>query len=378
MIRSYYELKIIGKDLKRFIRMLYKLNIYLEEIRIIENECFIKIDKKNYDKILKIKTSYKIEIIKLYGIEKIINIFKKNNIFILSLIIGVLFLSLLTRMIFKIEVVHNDDEIRKLIMEELNKNNIKKFKLIKSYDYIEKVKQSILNNNKDKIEWIEIERIGTKYSIKVEKRILNDIKQEETTKHIVAKKNGIIKKIVAENGEIIRKINDYVKEGEIIISGSIYKNDEIVNNIAANGKVYAEVWYEAKIELPINYQEKIITDKENKIINVNILNKDINLFKKENFKNKTSNKKNIFNDFFKLISINYINEKEIKITDKPIDEIALEIASKKIIEKLTNDEYIISQKKLKTSVNNSTIIVDVFFKVYENISRPEYFSMKEG
>jgi len=281
-------------------------------------------------------------------------------------------------MIFKIEVVHNDDEIRKLIMEELNKNNIKKFKLIKSYDYIEKVKQSILNNNKDKIEWIEIERIGTKYSIKVEKRILNDIKQEETTKHIVAKKNGIIKKIVAENGEIIRKINDYVKEGEIIISGSIYKNDEIVNNIAANGKVYAEVWYEAKIELPINYQEKIITDKENKIINVNILNKDINLFKKENFKNKTSNKKNIFNDFFKLISINYINEKEIKITDKPIDEIALEIASKKIIEKLTNDEYIISQKKLKTSVNNSTIIVDVFFKVYENISRPEYFSMKEG
>jgi len=378
MIRSYYELKIIGKDLKRFIRMLYKLNIYLEEIRIIENECFIKIDKKNYDKISKIKTSYKIEIIKLYGIEKIINIFKKNNIFILSLIIGVLFLSLLTRMIFKIEVVHNDDEIRKLIMEELNKNNIKKFKLIKSYDYIEKVKQSILNNNKDKIEWIEIERIGTKYSIKVEKRILNDIKQEETTKHIVAKKNGIIKKIVAENGEIIRKINDYVKEGEIIISGSIYKNDEIVNNIAANGKVYAEVWYEAKIELPINYQEKIITDKENKIINVNILNKDINLFKKENFKNKTSNKKNIFNDFFKLISINYINEKEIKITDKPIDEIALEIASKKIIEKLTNDEYIISQKKLKTSVNNSTIIVDVFFKVYENISRPEYFSMKEG
>jgi len=378
MIRSYYELKIIGKDLKRFIRMLYKLNIYLEEIRIIENECFIKIDKKNYDKISKIKTSYKIEIIKLYGIEKIINIFKKNNIFILSLIIGVLFLSLLTRMIFKIEVVHNDDEIRKLIMEELNKNNIKKFKLIKSYDYIEKVKQSILNNNKDKIEWIEIERIGTKYSIKVEKRILNDIKQEETTKHIVAKKNGIIKKIVAENGEIIRKINDYVKEGEIIISGSIYKNDEIVNNIAANGKVYAEVWYEAKIELPINYQEKIITDKENKIINVNILNKDINLFKKENFKNKTSNKKNIFNDFFKLISINYINKKEKKITDKPIDEIALEIASKKIIEKLTNDEYIISQKKLKTSVNNSTIIVDVFFKVYENISRPEYFSMKEG
>lgn len=378
MFKSYYELKIIGKDLKRFIRMLYKLNIYLENIKITDNECFIKVDKKNYNKILKVKTSYQIELIRLYGIEKIINNFKKNNIFILSLIVGNILLLILSNLIFEIEVIHNDKDIRELVLKELNKYDIKKFKLIKKYEYIENVKKDILNNNKEKIEWIEIERIGTKYNVRIEKRILNNEKKEEKVKHVVAKKSGIIKKIVAENGEIIKKINDYVKEGEIIVSGKIYKNDKVVNNVSAKGNVYAEVWYEVKVELPINYQEKILTNNENKILNIKILNKDINLFKKEDFKNKISDNKTLFNEYFNLITINYLKEKEIKITNKSINDIALEFASKRIKEKLKDDEYIISQKKLKTSVNNSTIIVDIFFKVYENISRPEYFSIEEG
>ena len=45
---------------------------------------------------------------------------------------------------------------------------------------------------------------------------------------------------------------------------------------------------------------------------------------------------------------------------------------------LSDDEYIISQKKLKTVINNSTIVTEVFFKVYENISSSQYFSIEEG
>ena len=42
---------------------------------------------------------------------------------------------------------------------------------------------------------------------------------------------------------------------------------------------------------------------------------------------------------------------------------------------LSENEYIISQKKLKTMVNNSTMIVEVFFKVYENISTYDYYEI---
>ena len=51
------------------------------------------------------------------------------------------------------------------------------------------------------------------------------------------------------------------------------------------------------------------------------------------------------------------------------------IARDKIIEQLDTNEYIISQKKLKTTINNSTINVEVFFKVYEDISNYSYYNL---
>ena len=70
MFKSYYRLKITGKDVKRFLKQLYNLNIFFEEIEFKEKELYIKVDKDNYKKIKKIKTIYKIEIINLYGISK--------------------------------------------------------------------------------------------------------------------------------------------------------------------------------------------------------------------------------------------------------------------------------------------------------------------
>ena len=41
---------------------------------------------------------------------------------------------------------------------------------------------------------------------------------------------------------------------------------------------------------------------------------------------------------------------------------------KKIKSKLSKEEYIISKKTLNFTKNNSTIELDVFFKIYENIT----------
>ena len=75
---------------------------------------------------------------------------------------------------------------------------------------------------KDKIDWLEIERVGTKYVIRVEERILNEKKQNKVNQNIIASKSGIIKKIEAKEGQIVKNKNDYVKKGDVIISGNIY------------------------------------------------------------------------------------------------------------------------------------------------------------
>lgn len=382
MFTSYYKLEISGKDIKRFIRMLYKLNIYFEEIYFSGNKCYVKVDKKNYDKIKKIKTSYSIEVVSLYGLKNIEKVLKDNIYFIFSSIMGIILIYLLSFVIFDIEIVHNDSSIRNLILDELSMYDIEKYGFVKKYDYIQEVKKKILDNNKDVIEWIEIEKIGTKYRVRVEKRIINDIKNEDKAKHVVARKSGIIMKIVAENGEVVKKINDYVKEGDIIISGNIYKNDDVMDNVSASGDVYAEVWYTVKVEMPISYKEESVTGNSKNVLNVKFLNNEVNLFDFKPYKNKKTNNFLLFKDFYGMFSINYNEEIELNVRDEVnniiSEEFAFKLAREKIMEKLSKEEYIISQKKLKTVINNSTIVTEVFFKVYENISSYQYFSVEEG
>ena len=78
-----------------------------------------------------------------------------------------------------------------------------------------------------------------------------------------------------------------------------------------------------------------------------------------------------------MFTIKYNKEYEINVKDEVnniiSEEFAFKMARKKIEDQLGRGEYIISQKKLKTVINNSTIITEVFFKVYENISSYSYF-----
>ena len=274
----------------------------------------------------------------------------------------------------------DDKNMVKLLNEELNKYNIKKYSRVLSYEKREEIKEKIINNNKDKIEWMEIDRIGTKYIVKLEKRIKNNIKKEEDIRHVIAKKSGIIKKIVASDGEVVKKINDFVTKGDVIISGEIHKGEDIKDNVSADGEVYAEVWYKVKVTLPINYHEEKLTGNKKNVLNIKFIDKEFNLF--NSYKNKEIKKNNIYSDFFGLFEINLNSEKEKNIIDDvnlmTNEDLGVELARNKILSTLKENEYIISQKKLKTILNDSTINIEVFFKVYENISEFSYYEIKEG
>lgn len=377
MFESFYKIKIEGKDVKRFIRMLYRSGIYFEEISLDHGSAYIKVDKENYKKFNDIKTSYNIEVIELFGISKFNHLIRSNFIFLVFTAFGIFLLYFLSNIIFDVEVIHNDKYIRDLLYSELDKYNIKKYNFVKKYEYVQKVKNEILNNYKNDIEWLEIERVGTFYKIRVDKRIINNIKQDGQNRHVVAKKNGIIMRIVAEKGEIVKKVYDYVRAGDIIISGEIYKNKEVIGQTSASGDVYAEVWYKVKVEMPISYKEEALTGRSKNVINISFLDKNINIFDFHRYNNSKKEGNTILSDFFGMFTIKYNKEYEINVKDEVnniiSEEFAFKMARKKIEDQLGRGEYIISQKKLKTVINNSTIITEVFFKVYENISSYSYF-----
>lgn len=370
MFKSFYKLKITGKDVKRFLKQLYNLNIYFEEIEFRKKELYVKVDDDNYKKIKKIKTIYKIEIINLYGISKIKDIINKYNIFFICIIIGIILLNILGNMIFSIEIDIDNKEIKEIVNKELETYNIKKFSFNKSYNERKDIIEKILLNNKDTIEWIEIEKIGTKYIVRVEERIIKDKKEKCMPRNIVAKRDGLILNINSSAGEIKKSINDYVKKGDIIISGIITKNDEEKNRVCASGKVYAETWYQVSVEVPYNYKEIIYTRDYKRNISITIFNKRKSLFK--DFDNYIIKEKSISNKILPIKISLENQQKIIKIdhiyTSEELDLKALEISKEKLKHLLKNNSTILLEKKLKTIPKNSTIEVVIFFKVKEDIT----------
>lgn len=361
---------IVKLDYKVFNRLL-KYNIYYIKIKKNKDNYILYLDYENYEKIKKFSKIYKIELIGYKGLIKYLKILKQYYLFFIMFFLAIIYIIFLANIIFKIEVKTDNLELNNLIIKELDKYGISLYKFKKKWEDKEEIKEIILKNNKDKIEWLEITNIGSKYIVNVEERIINEIDLDNTPRDIVALKNAIILKIEATRGSIVKKLNDYAKAGEVIVSGSIVHNDQVVDLVKANANIYGETWYNVHVSYPIAYYEKTYTGNTKKRIGITFLNKKINLF--GNYKKEEIEEISIFNHKLLPFKINLETVKEVILIDnlytkeEAINE-TLKEARVKLLKSLPEESKILSEKKLKIIINNSTIDMDVFFKVYENIT----------
>ena len=374
-MNNKYKIKIVGKNTKRFIKELIKEKIIIYYMETSDKESIIIVDDKGLDIINNKKTSYKINIIKEYGPIKYKNILKNNLVFFISIIIGISLLKLLSSMIFIIDIEHSKSEIRELIKNDLELYGIKKYHFKVNYKEKEEIKNKILKKETERIEWLEIEEIGTKYIVKVEERIKNNIKRDNNTQNIVAKKNAMILSINAIHGEIKKKKWDYVKKGEVLISGFITKDDKIMSKTKAIGTVYGEVWYKVNVEIPKKYKEVVKTGKSKYKIEFNFFSKSFFIIPNK-YKNYKIKRRNILKNKIFPISINYSKLEETNVYKKNyyinnVDESAIKIGIDKLKTKLNKEDSVIYKKVLKKEEKNSKIIVDIFFKVKEDITDTE-------
>lgn len=369
-MQSKYLLNIKGRNINRFIKKLRQNKIEILKINYKnKNETNIIIFKKDYEKVKKIKSIYTITEIETYGAARIKKSLNKNEHLIIIGIICYTIFIILTRTIFKIEVIHSNKELRDLIKKELRNYGIKEYSFKKNYSQIQSIKKKILNENKDKIEWLEIETKGTKITVKLEERKIPSQNIETKPRNIIAKKKGIIKKVIAQKGEIIKDMDDYVEKGELIISGDLIFNGEIKGKVRAEGKVYAEIWYVSRITYPLIIEKEEKTGKTENIYKIKILNKEIYFPKKKKVKtNKIILKHNIIPIYLSKGVIEKTKKETIILTYEEAIKEAQEYAINNMKSKLKENEYIIRSEYLKSKLNNSTIEIEMFFSVYEDIT----------
>lgn len=368
------KIKVSGRNVYRFIDRLIKDKVYIYDLKIINiKNVIIKISYDDYLILKDKKSIYDIDLLDVYGKLKIKKYFKEHYVFIIFLIIGYVVLMFLSNFIFDVEVIHANFEIRELVYRELRKNGIEKYIFRKSYQELENIEKNILDNNKTKIEWIEINRSGTKYIVRVEERKIDKGKEKFEYQDIVSSKSGIITKVLAESGEIIKNTNDYIKGGEVVISGNITLPDGSSVLSRASGKVYAEVWYLVDVSYPYIYREEILTGRAKEVFLIKFLNKRISLFDFSKFNTFKKSDRILFGDIFKFLS--FIKEKQYEMividefyTKEEVVVKAVERAVTRVNDTLREDEQIIKYRILSTYYDESKVNLKIFFSVNEEVS----------
>lgn len=369
-MKSYYKIAIKGKDTYTILNNILQSKINIYDAVLEKNTIILVLNYEDFLKLKKQNPLYKIEIISINGIKRYKSLFKFYKLFIIMMAISQLLIYVYSKMIFKINITSPSSNITNIIKEELKKNDITLFSVAKPFSKLKQLKDTIKNNNKDKIEWLEIEHYGTNYNINVIERKKEDVKSNDKIYDLVALKNGIIKDMYIESGEIIKNKGDYVAKGDVIVSSKITKGDTIKNNVRAKGKIYAEVWYKTKINGSLIKQTPKIKSSQKRLC-LRVFNQEIEIFKIPSKNNLLKQDKTLFsNNILKL----YTSYKyEINYEKKVIDEDTLtntleELSRKEILKNLKEKEKILLQKTLKKEVIDDKIYLEVFFKVYENIA----------
>lgn len=361
---------IVDEKSNKFLNYLIYNRIYYDSLSKYNDYYVINV---SYDDYLYIRKRYKCHIVKYYGKKNIINIFDNNKYVFLSLILSFMLLFLLCNTIFDIKINSDDEEIIKIINNSLSENGISLYKRKASFNKLISIKNDILNSNKDTLEWIEIKEKGCIYYIDVTPRVkLNDNDLDYKPSDIIASNDGVIKYIVVHRGNKVIDIGDYVKKGDVLITGNIIKNEDVIDKVHSEGVVYAETWKTVNISIPFKRIDYVYTGKKVNHYYLDIFGHHFTLIGKYD-SNETINKKSVVIDkpylFFKL----YKEEKkkysynEIILSEEEAYNEAINRSVKEISKNLSSDEYIISKKVLKKEVNSSKIDLEVFFKVYEKI-----------
>lgn len=364
------KILVEGKNINNYIKRIIKNNIEIINLKYLDyNKVELIIRYNDYKKLKTRNTIYKIKIIDKYGKLKLKDKIKQNHVLIITTIIGIALIIFLSKFIFNIEIIHTNKEIIKLLENELYKNDIKKYSLKKSYNDLEKIKKKILNDNKDKLEWLEIEVSGTKYIVRVEERKIINRDNSNKNQDIVMRKSGVLKKIISSSGEKVKELNTFVKEGETVISGTITKPNGEQITTSANGLVYANVWYTVEVEYPYHYKEEKLTGKNKEVYYINFINKRIGLFNFNKFSSFNSKQKVLL--YNSLLPISFIKEKQYELNI--IDEIYTEdeVINKAI--ELSESRLLASNKKIESIdsvsvISKDNMLTKIKLKLFLNVT----------
>ncbi len=372
--------KLEGKGVERVLNQLIRSNIYIWNVKRAGTETvtfYLSLhDVHNFRRAIR-SFNCKVTFLRGQGSPFLVKRSIKNAGFVLGALLFLFIIMLLSNMVWGINIKGASPQVEHGIRKELEDIGVAKGKLQFFIPDVETIQQE-LSYRMNNITWVGVELKGTTFHFQVVEK--NEPEELEKTgpQNIVAKKKAIITKMFVEEGQPQVEVNDYVKEGQLLVSGVIGNEDE-TKDVPAKAKIMGETWYKTSVELPLDSKFEVFSGNEKRKHYLAVGSWKIPIwgFGKNEYKQyvKETEEKNI--KFLKWkLPIHYIEktikEKEgvnRKYSKKEAIKVAKKLARNNLDSTLPEDAEIISQKVLHEKVENGKVKLNIHYKVIEDIAK---------
>lgn len=133
----------------------------------------------------------------------------------------------------------------------------------------------------DDISWISINIIGTVAEVQIrETEVVPEPEELYAAANIIAAKDGFIERFEDTRGNVLLEAGDFVRKGELIVSGLYDSVTEGVRYTSARGRVMARTNDVISVSVPLDYEKKVYNGKENSEKFLIFFEKEIKFFGK--------------------------------------------------------------------------------------------------
>ena len=217
-------------------------------------------------------TSYKIHFIHKNGLPFITKKLCKRKEIVISIIVAFMMILFLSNILWKIEITGVPQEVERKITKQLNEYGIHKGSWTFTIVSPKSIQQQLMDDIPELL-WIGVDKKGTSLHFNgVEKEMVKK-KKVKGPSHLVAAKKGVIQKMYVSKGVPLKEVNQYVKPGDVLVSGEVTKEiqkgqdvkdkedrkEKKEKQVSATGEVIAKTWYETKVEVPFQMQYEALT-----------------------------------------------------------------------------------------------------------------------
>lgn len=264
---GYVKAEVYGFAPERFMNLIIKNDIVIWDVISTNQGYIFYTGRKNLLKMKPFlqKTNMKIKLLEKRGLPYFFKQQKKRVAFPIGFLMFITILYLLSLFVWEVKVTGEDTLVAEGVLKQIEKNYISLGTLKSNVDCSDL--EENLRKDFAEISWISCELKGTVLIVYLEEGMLPE-KNDKQKKpgDLVAAKDAVITKMITRQGTPLVKMNDTVKKGDILISGTIYiydDNNEVMETsyIAADGDIYGTTNYVYEDYIELKYYKKNYSDK---------------------------------------------------------------------------------------------------------------------